>query len=171
VDVLRTATGDGRLTPDEFNERMEAALSSRTVGELTVLTADLATVPGGAVAQAEDVIRIRQRYGSVRRTGRWLVPRQLELRTSWTDVMLDFTNAVITHNTLRIDLKMRGGSLILVAGPGIEVDADALTVRYTHVAVGPSADPGASVILRVQLAGRMRYGHVEARRPGRTPEP
>jgi hypothetical protein len=48
VDVLRAAAGDGRLTADEFNERMEAALSSRTLGELAVLTADLAGGPGGA---------------------------------------------------------------------------------------------------------------------------
>src|SRR6516165_1033052 len=34
VDVLRDAAGDGRLTADEFEERMEAALSSRTLGEL-----------------------------------------------------------------------------------------------------------------------------------------
>jgi hypothetical protein len=34
VDVLRDAVGDGRLTADEFDERLEAALSSRTLGEL-----------------------------------------------------------------------------------------------------------------------------------------
>jgi hypothetical protein len=36
---------------------------------------------------------------------------------------------VITHDTLRIEMNMRGGSLILVAGPGIIVDADSLAVR------------------------------------------
>jgi hypothetical protein len=30
IDVLRAATADGRLTADEFSERMEAALASRT---------------------------------------------------------------------------------------------------------------------------------------------
>ena len=51
VDVLRLATGDGRLTAEEFGERMEAALSSRTLGELAVLTADLWPGPAGRVSQ------------------------------------------------------------------------------------------------------------------------
>jgi len=109
------------------------------------------------------VIRINQHGGSVQRTGRWVVPRRLELRSSWCDVMLDFTNEVITRDTLRIDMNVRGGSLILLARPGTVVDADSLTVQDTYVTVGPSAEPGAPVILHVQLAGRMCYGQIEAR--------
>jgi hypothetical protein len=109
------------------------------------------------------VIRINQHGGSVQRTGRWVVPRRLELRSSWCDVMLDFTNEVITRGTLRIDMNVRGGSLILLARPGTVVDADSLTVQDTSVTVGPSAEPGAPAILRVQLAGRMCYGQIEAR--------
>jgi hypothetical protein len=77
--------------------------------------------------------------------------------------MLDFAEAVITHDTLHIDMNMRGGSLVLAGGPGIVADADDLTVRYTDVKIRPSAEAGAPVILRVRLAGRMRYGWVEAR--------
>jgi len=164
IDVLRAAAGDGRLTADEFNERMEAALSSRTLGELAVLTTDLAAGPGRAGApQAADVVRIDQRGGSVQRTGRWVVPRRLELRSSWCDVTLDFTEAVIGHDTLRVDLNMRGGALILVARPGVVVDADSLAAKYTDVSIRPNAEPGAPVVLRVQLAGRMRYGSIETR--------
>ncbi len=165
MEVLRVAAVDGRLTPDELDERLEAALSSRTLGELAALTADLVpgpSMPGAAMAQAEDVIRIDQRGGSVRRTGRWVVPQRLELRSSWCDVWLDFTDALITHDTLCIDLNMRGGSLIL-AGPGLVVDADSLTVRYADVRIRPGTEPGAPVVLRVQLAGRMRYGWIEQR--------
>ena len=165
IDVLRAAAGDGRLTADEFNERMEAALASRTLGELAVLTTDLAAGPGRAGApQAADVVRIDQRGGSVQRTGRWVVPRRLELRSSWCDVTLDFTEAVIAADTLLIDMSMRGGSLILVTKPGIVVDADALAVRYTDVEIRPDTRPGVPVILRVQLTGRMRYGYVGTRR-------
>jgi len=109
------------------------------------------------------VIRIDKRRGSVRRTGRWAVPRRLELRSSWCDVALDFTNAVITHDTLCIDMDAQGGSLILLVRPDTVVDADSLTVRDTHVRLGPSAEPDAQAILRVHLVGRMRYGQIEAR--------
>ena len=166
IDVLRGAVGDGRLTADEFEERLEAALSSRTLGQLAVLTADLVAGPGrpgAAVAQAEDVIRIDQRGGSVQRGGRWMVPRRLELRVSWCDVILDFTKAVIVADTLLIDINGRGGALILVLGPGIVVDVDDLAVRYTDVDVRSDAEPGVPVVLRVRLSGRMRYGHIETR--------
>jgi hypothetical protein len=174
IDVLRAAAGDGRLTAEEFGERMQAALSSRTHGQLAVLTADLVAAPAMVTAQAApapqaahvpEVIRIDQRGGSVRRTGRWLVPARLELRSSWCDVTLDLTNAVITHPGLRIDVQMRGGTLILVTGPGMTVDADSLTVRYTDVDIRPATEPGLSPAFRVQLAGRMRYGRIEAHHP------
>jgi hypothetical protein len=166
LDMLREAAGDGRLTADEFDERMEAALSSRTLGELAALTADLGPGPGGGgppTPQAEDVVRIDQRGGSVQRTGRWVVPRRLELRPSWCDVTLDFTEAVIAADTLLIEMSMRGGSLILVTRPGIVVDANDLAVRYTDVEIHPDTKPGVPVILRVQLTGRMRYGYVGTR--------
>ncbi len=169
MDVLREAVGDGRLTAEEFEERLEAAMSSRTYGELAELTADLVAAPvppapGASSAPAAGEIRIRQRGGSFSRTGQWTVPRRLDLRPSWCDVTLDFTDAVITHDTLLIDMNMRGGTLTLVTRPGVVVDADALRVRYTDVELHPGAAPGAPVILRVQLVGRMRYGRIEVQR-------
>ncbi|MFE1797257.1 DUF1707 domain-containing protein [Streptomyces sp. NPDC059517] len=49
VDVLRIAAGDGLLTADELDERLELALSARTLGELATLTTDLppTVAPGG----------------------------------------------------------------------------------------------------------------------------
>jgi DUF1707 SHOCT-like domain len=177
IDVLRVAVGEGRLTPDEFEERMQAVLSARTFGELAPLTADLPpasgfparTVVRPAAVPPEGEMRISQRGGSVSRTGRWAVPRRIELRPSWCDVTLDFTEALIRHDTLLIEMRMRGGTLTLVAGPGVVVDAEGLTVRYTDVEMRPSAEPGAKVVLRVELVGRMRYGRIEVQRPGRTP--
>jgi len=46
VDVLKAGFTEGRLTQDEYNDRMGRAYSSRTYGELTALTADL---PAGAM--------------------------------------------------------------------------------------------------------------------------
>jgi len=60
VDVLRVAAGDGRLTTDELDERLEAALTARTLGELAVLTADLGPGrPGGAARRTTRSRRLR----------------------------------------------------------------------------------------------------------------
>jgi hypothetical protein len=41
AERLRVAAGDGRLDPDELEERLEAAYGARTVGELDALIGDL----------------------------------------------------------------------------------------------------------------------------------
>lgn len=46
VDVLKAGFAEGRLTQDEYNDRMGRAYAARTYGELTALTADL---PAGAL--------------------------------------------------------------------------------------------------------------------------
>ena len=45
VDALRVAAGDGRLSAEELDTRLESALSARTLGELAELTADLPIAP------------------------------------------------------------------------------------------------------------------------------
>jgi hypothetical protein len=45
VDALREAYTEGRLTADEFDERMSAAYVSRTWGQLRELTVDLPVQP------------------------------------------------------------------------------------------------------------------------------
>ncbi|SDH90569.1 DUF1707 SHOCT-like domain-containing protein [Nonomuraea jiangxiensis] len=42
--ILREHTAQGRITMDEFNERLESLYSSKTYGELAKLTADLPDV-------------------------------------------------------------------------------------------------------------------------------
>jgi hypothetical protein len=41
VDRLRVAAGEGRLEPDELEQRVDSALRARTYGELAELLADL----------------------------------------------------------------------------------------------------------------------------------
>jgi Domain of unknown function (DUF1707)/2TM domain len=41
AERLRTAAGEGRLAPEELEERLERAFAARTEGELEPLTADL----------------------------------------------------------------------------------------------------------------------------------
>ncbi|MFI9556491.1 DUF1707 domain-containing protein [Nonomuraea endophytica] len=170
VDVLRIAAGEGLLTAEELDERMEAALSARTLSELTPLTADLPPVSataGTAVAEVKDLVRIEQVHsGAIERTGRWVVPRRLELAVTYCAVTLDFTDAVITHDTLRIDLSMAGKTLTLVTKPGIVVDTDGL--QLVHSKVKHRRNPEAPVTLRVELVGQKVHGRVVVRPPRRT---
>jgi hypothetical protein len=165
VDVLRVAAGDGRLTLEELDERLEAALSARTMGELAVLTEDLPVPAGGTPAEADGVVRIRQEGASTRRGDGWVVPRRLEIRSAWGEVTLDFTDAVITHDTLDIDLDLRAGSLRLLTRPGVVVDTDGLVMNYSALKARRPAD--APVLLRVRITGEVTYGQLTVRSPRR----
>ncbi len=166
VEILQVAAGDGRLTAVELDERLDAALSARTTGDLARLTADLPS--DGMPPQAKDLVRIDQRFGDVTRSGRWLVPRRMEIRLMFCDAKLDFTDALITHNTLHIDVDLRiGGNLLLVTRPGIVVDTDDLTRSSGDIKIRPAPGPDIPVVLRVQLAGQSRGGDIIARPPRR----
>jgi hypothetical protein len=61
ADRLRQAAAEGRLEPEELEERLEVALRARTYGELSPLVADLPE-PGGALpsrrSAAQPVARV-----------------------------------------------------------------------------------------------------------------
>src|SRR5215469_6383454 len=71
VDALRIAGGEGRLSAEELDTRLEIALSARTLAELAGLTADL---PAAPPATGTDVLVVEQHGGRYAREGRWQVP-------------------------------------------------------------------------------------------------
>ncbi|MBX7553161.1 DUF1707 domain-containing protein [Streptomyces sp. tea 10] len=169
VEALAAAAGEGRLTHEELDERVTAALSARTLGQLAVLTADLPAQAAAVVAPAaaKDVVRIEQQYASATREGPWIVPRRLEIVCAWGNVTLDFSDAVLTHDTLDIDLDLCGGTLRLITRPGMVVDTDSLAVGYSKTKVRPARGPEAPVVLRVGIGGRISMGKVDVRPPRR----
>ncbi|MGW1895140.1 DUF1707 SHOCT-like domain-containing protein [Streptomyces sp. NPDC002004] len=168
VEILQVAAGDGRLTVAELDERVEAALTARTAADLAALTADLPIE--GMPPQAREVIQIDQRFGEGKRAGRWLVPRRMEIRLMFSDLKLDFTEAVITHDTLHIEIDLRiGGNLTLVTPAGVVVDADDVTYSRGDIKLRPVTGEEVPVRLRVVLSGRSTGGDIVARQPRRTP--
>jgi hypothetical protein len=174
VEVLRVAAGDGRLTADELDQRLEAALTARTYAELAVLTTDLpaanapAPAAGAAFPEPRDVGRIDCGSGSTKRDGRWVVPHRLDIRVSSGAVKLDFTEAIITQPSLQIDAEVRSGQLILVTKPGIAVDADEVEIRSGNVKIMQPWGHDAPVSLRVVVNGKIGSGRLLARPPRRT---
>lgn len=145
VEILRVAAGDGRLEPDELEERVEKALQARTFAELEPLTEDLPVdqvtpaavargagvgIAGGAgdgVADSAESAESAswQVHGlPMRREGAWIVPRLIDLSVSGGTAHLDYTLARLPEggaSTIRVSV--HGGSVRLLLPPGIAVDA------------------------------------------------
>lgn len=73
AEALREHLSEGRLTVDEFNERLERVYQSRTYGELAKITADLPEIDlhrPPAPAPSKEVARKRR-------------PAEVALKASW----------------------------------------------------------------------------------------
>jgi len=153
ADALRVAAGEGRLSAEELDSRLETALSARTVGELAELTLDLPCTPA---AKGHEMLAVEQHGGRYVREGRWQVPARIELRTQLCRVTLNFTHAVITSAVLRIQTDLVHGKLYIVTTPGIVIDTDGLNLIYSKVKLHPG-NPAADPLLRIELVGRLLH--------------
>jgi hypothetical protein len=184
AEALRVAAGDGRLTADELDERLEKALTARTYDDLAGLVADLPTagtslaplpravtaaLPAGVPpAPPKDLMRIQCTSGQGRRDGRWTVPARMDLKVTSGQITLDFTEAAFTLPTLHIDAEVGSGQVLLLTRPGIAVDLDDVAVRSGQVKVRAPWGDTVPAFLRVTVAGSCRSGQIIARPPRRT---
>jgi Domain of unknown function (DUF1707) len=179
AELLRVAAGDGRLSAEELDDRLERALTARTYAELAALTADLPATPGAAVvppgagavsATPKELVRIHVHGSVARRDGGWVVPKELDVKVRSGDVTLDFTEAVITQPLLHITAEVRGGVLRLITRPGIVVDAGDISMHGGSVKLPEPPGPGVPVLLRIEIAGSV-HGAVITTGPPPPPPP
>jgi len=168
AEALRVAAGDGRLTADELDERLEKALTARTYDDLSGLLTDLpaagtVAVSGVPPAPAKELMKIYVTSGNGERVGRWTVPARMDLQVRSGGVKLDFTEAVITQPTLHIDAKVTSGNITLLTVPGIAVEMDDVSVRSGNVKVSEPWGPNVPTFLRITVAGTCGSGNITAR--------
>ena len=88
--LLREHHAVGRLTPEEFSERVDKALAARTIGDLEALLADLPAIdlyqlPAAGIRPAPPGgLRRRGGPGHNRRSDGAMLPRQVETWLTWT---------------------------------------------------------------------------------------
>ena len=175
VEVLQAAAGDGRLTADELDARLEQALSARTFDDLAVLVADLPAagtaltpVAVSAVMPSRELVTIESSGSSTQRKGRWTVPERMRLDVTNGQVDLDFTEALITRPVLYIDARLHTSQLTLITRPGIAVDADDVSVHGGQVKVREPKDAEVPVFFRVVITGTCDGGVIITRPPRRS---
>ncbi|SEG61734.1 protein of unknown function [Nonomuraea solani] len=157
---LRSAHGDGRLTFEEFEQRLSGVLGARTFGEADPYVADL---PGGPVAApVHDRLDLRASASTLKRRGPWVVPRLLRVTNRPGPVKLDFTDAVIPHRVVEIELDVTAGSTTLILPPTASVTIDDVELIASPARVKDlPATPGPGVHFVVR--GRQRFGRLLVR--------
>lgn len=165
VARLDSAVSEGRLTLAEFEERIDGVFKSRTYGEIEPYVRDL---PAGAIVHpvaARELVEIRTRASSHKRTGRWNVPRKLVINGKSASVKLDFVDAVCPYPAVEIDLDLVCGSTLLILPAGAsaevhEVESRSSTVRSSVPASHDAMASGIRFIVTSKLRSstlKIRY--------------
>jgi hypothetical protein len=156
VAQLNTAVSEGRLTLAEFEERVDGVLRSRTYGEVEPYVMDL---PGQQI-KAPESVEIRNRSSSLKRQGRWTVPRRLSITTRSGSVKLDFTQAIFASTFVDVVLEAQSSSVELILPTGATADLDSIDATASTVKsrVEPS---GQGVTFRI--SGEIRSSSVKVR--------
>jgi hypothetical protein len=133
AEILRQAAGEGRLTLEELDERLEAAYGARTAGDLVPLTADLpASYPGtsGApgrpvVARGDHLPSTPERHlaimGGFERKGVWQVPAAMSITAVMGGANLDLRRASYAAPTCELTVHAFWGGVNLIVPPEVHV--------------------------------------------------
>jgi hypothetical protein len=132
ISVLSAAAADGRLTGEEHSERVERAYSARTLGELAVLTTDLAG-PADQPIRLDAGFPVVGIFGHERREGRWVVPPTVPAVAAFGQVVLDLREALLQTPQVTVFATVVGGTLELIVGDGVAVEISGTTVLTRKV--------------------------------------
>jgi hypothetical protein len=131
---LQDAFAEGRLSDDEFDKRMRAALSATLSTELDVLTADLPAAGSRPAAPVTAVAIPRPgRFAiafksSVRRGGRWRVPERFTSVIYKGGARLDLRAAELAGPVTTIVAIAYKSHIDVLVPPGVRVELDGFGV-------------------------------------------
>ncbi|WP_443034507.1 DUF1707 SHOCT-like domain-containing protein [Streptomyces sp. BE303] len=182
AELLRDAYAEGRLDVDEHAERIEAAYSAKTLGELVPLTRDLpvhtevsfeepplGSAAGGAPRQ-NGPVRLPARteaptmlavFGGSSRKGRWRVGSNLRAVAIFGGVEIDLTDAVFESPEVVIEVVAIFGGVEIKVPENVSLHGSGVGIfGGFDVKEQTAADPYAPV---VRVKGTAVFGGCEAK--------
>ncbi|WP_181274638.1 DUF1707 SHOCT-like domain-containing protein [Brevibacterium oceani] len=181
IEVLREAAGDGRITVDELDERMEKVHAAKFPIDLDEVLADLTTElpsdrfrPTSAIAPAADrgqaiqghnlldPLVIKAGWESEVRRARWAVPPYIRCEPSMSNIELNFLEVDTDLQTIDVEIVAGMGSVTVVIPDDWAVNVDELSKSWGSVKSVVNAVPtGRKPIVRV--GGSIGMGSFKAR--------
>jgi class 3 adenylate cyclase len=188
IELLRHHTGAGRLTLDEFAERVGDVYAALTRDELAQVVADLpegvrpevgpaaatATAPSSALSPSvidrREATNRRRRFVAImcasEARGPWHAPEKMTALAFWGGVTIDLRNALIESAVVEIRAWSIMGHVEVIVPPGIPVEMHGLVLMggSTNRVRAEDPIPGAPL---VRVLTRGLWGGVTIRNPSR----
>jgi hypothetical protein len=157
IELLRGAIGQGGLSLEEFERRLEPIYQAQTRADLVSLVADVVPAYAG-----RDEVELKVTSGTIKRRGQWLPARQMVVEVGSGTVKLDFTEALVADPVVNVRLTLRSGVVKIVLPDGATGDIDEVTVKS---GVAKSRVPGvpAPGRLHVHVVGSVKSGDLKVR--------
>lgn len=177
ANVLNSAFAEGRLSREEYDERLDSLLRAKTFDDLVGLTRDLVVVasPTPVLAAAttgyavdpsvasNEVDRMVGIFGGAERKGKWRIRRQTEAYALFGGIDLDLREAVFESQVVEIRGFWCFGGMDIKVPAGVEVrDQTSGIFGGTDVKDLGEPQPGAPVIV---LKGVSLFGGVSVHGP------
>lgn len=175
--VLSTAFAEGRLTREEYDDRVEALLAAKTFDDLVGLTRDLvvaaapAPAPVGAAraysidttGTTGEVDRLVAVFSGSERKGKWRVRQQVQAYALFGGIDLDLREATFESQVTEINGLWCFGGMEIKVPEGVEVRNETMGIfGGTEVKDVGDPVPGAPVLV---IKGLSLFGGVSIRGP------
>lgn len=118
---LRDAVGDGRLTLEEFSDRVGLAQSARTDQELARLTSDLPTARDHPQVPAAASEQHRAICSHLTRSGPWSLPQRSAWRSVFGTIDLDLRQVRLASSETALEIYNLFGTVTVIVPEGVEV--------------------------------------------------
>ena len=159
---LRDASAEGRLTLEEFTERMAAAYEARTHEDLDVLVRDLpervTSVPERKPPARRWIVSV---MGNVERRGRWRVGERTFVIASMSNTVVDLREAVLSGPEVRIFVFCSMGNVSVLVPKGVDVELSVVALMgHKEDRSRSELKPGAPL---VRITGLVSMGSIFVR--------
>jgi hypothetical protein len=166
VAMLGEALADGRLSHEEYEERMSAALSARTLGDLAGLTTDLAP-PELQPVQLDNGQPVVGLFSTASRGGRWVMPATMNCVAVFGEVVLDLREAMLTDRHVVLNVYAVFGRVRIIVPAGVEVILGGTEIIGRQRGGTARRVPTSSDVPVVEVRGYLAVSEVLARTPPR----
>jgi hypothetical protein len=148
VALLREHAVEGRLTLEEFTDRMSAAYLARTHDELEQLAGDLPSVHAAVVSRRSPTRFLLSLFGSTEREGRIRLRRRIGCLMAFGNIDLDLRGATLEGDVITIVALGIFGAIDVYVPEGVEVDLHGFAIGGHKRARGndPPPHPGTPLV-------------------------
>lgn len=158
--VLASALAVGQLTSTEHAERLDAAYTAKTLGDLASLTRDLpAADAADASASVAGRAEVAARFSKVIRSGRWVAGRRTRLTARFGALIVNLSDAVLPGREITLEIDAFCGKLIVTVPAGAHV-IDEGGALFAKRAVYGRKDSDAADGPVIRLVGDARFSKV-----------